>query len=596
MKTSILNLVTLLVFILLAIESKPQANSQSPQARAGILDLRQFNFHENDPLPLEGDWKIQPGLIRDWPSEVGTLIHVPGSWTGIEHNGISMPAQGTGTYFLSILLPPDSGPLALFLPEISTAFELWVNGQLVAQAGKIGEEGETVPLYKPQSLDLPVGTDTLQIMIRVANFHRWRGGLLHSPILGNQQAIAKLNTYSILEGGVIYSILTVLGFIFIGFFAFRPKEKYYLWFAVTAFLIAINVAQLTLRWGYLLLGERGWQWAYRLEYLFLFGVFVSLILMFSSFYPNLVSNNAKKRLFIFAGLEAGFVLMAPFPFVTWVEFIVLSNYLIITFGILLTIRAFRQKREAALLFLILLVASMLPWILGGAILGEPVGEIQPLHYGLAGILLSVALVLVRRSGRAFTAVEILSQDLAITNDELEKANAALAAHNRSLEEEVQKRSEQLVAIEKKTYEMELERKKRDMETLSANNLMKLKLKRNLIRELENLQKKPQDLEREIKLMTFDLKRQVATEEKIGTLQGDMDRVNSEFYTRLQKRFPKLNKTERELCAYIKLNLSSQEIADLRNTTLNSINVTRYRLRKKLGLEKGVELQAFIQTI
>ena len=64
--------------------------------------------------------------------------------------------------------------------------------------------------------------------------------------------------------------------------------------------------------------------------------------------------------------------------------------------------------------------------------------------------------------------------------------------------------------------------------------------------------------------------------------------------RLVKRFPDLKINDRKLCAYLRMGLSSKEMASLLNTSVRSIETARYRLRKKLNLETGDNLTDFIQ--
>lgn len=52
--------------------------------------------------------------------------------------------------------------------------------------------------------------------------------------------------------------------------------------------------------------------------------------------------------------------------------------------------------------------------------------------------------------------------------------------------------------------------------------------------------------------------------------------------------------EKLLCAYIKMNLLSKEIAPLMNVSLRGVEISRYRLRRKLGLEEGENLSEFLQ--
>jgi len=72
-----------------------------------------------------------------------------------------------------------------------------------------------------------------------------------------------------------------------------------------------------------------------------------------------------------------------------------------------------------------------------------------------------------------------------------------------------------------------------------------------------------------------------------------DQVHSNFLTVLKARFPGLSSTDLKLCAYLRINLSSKEIAQLMNISLKGIEVSRYRLRKKLQIGAEVNLYDFL---
>jgi hypothetical protein len=63
----------------------------------------------------------------------------------------------------------------------------------------------------------------------------------------------------------------------------------------------------------------------------------------------------------------------------------------------------------------------------------------------------------------------------------------------------------------------------------------------------------------------------------------IQQIHNSFYTNLCKEFPELTPNERKLCVFLKLNLSSKEIAQITGKSTNSIIVARYRLRSKLGI-------------
>lgn len=73
-------------------------------------------------------------------------------------------------------------------------------------------------------------------------------------------------------------------------------------------------------------------------------------------------------------------------------------------------------------------------------------------------------------------------------------------------------------------------------------------------------------------------------------------VNTEFYNKLREHHPDLTPTEQKHCALIKLNFSSKEMADLLNITLNTVHISRHRIRKKFGLERDDNLSNYIADI
>lgn len=73
-------------------------------------------------------------------------------------------------------------------------------------------------------------------------------------------------------------------------------------------------------------------------------------------------------------------------------------------------------------------------------------------------------------------------------------------------------------------------------------------------------------------------------------------IHDGFYDKLLKSHPDLSKTEMKLCAYIKLNLNTKEIAAYMNIAPASVDVARYRLRKKLNLSQDINLQKYITDL
>jgi ligand-binding sensor domain-containing protein/DNA-binding CsgD family transcriptional regulator len=72
-----------------------------------------------------------------------------------------------------------------------------------------------------------------------------------------------------------------------------------------------------------------------------------------------------------------------------------------------------------------------------------------------------------------------------------------------------------------------------------------------------------------------------------------DQVHNNFLTILKTKYPQLSPTDLKLCAYLRLNLSSKEIAHILNISLKGVEVSRYRVRKKLNLPTETNLYDFL---
>jgi DNA-binding CsgD family transcriptional regulator len=75
-----------------------------------------------------------------------------------------------------------------------------------------------------------------------------------------------------------------------------------------------------------------------------------------------------------------------------------------------------------------------------------------------------------------------------------------------------------------------------------------------------------------------------------------DLLHDDFIKKLKKRHPVLSMQELKLCAYLKMKLSTKEIAQRMRLSVRGIETGRYRLRKKMGMDDGENLAAFLEGI
>ena len=80
------------------------------------------------------------------------------------------------------------------------------------------------------------------------------------------------------------------------------------------------------------------------------------------------------------------------------------------------------------------------------------------------------------------------------------------------------------------------------------------------------------------------------------VENQVDKIHPGFLDRLQKRHPVISVNDKKLCSYIRLGLSSKEIAGLLNITSKSVEISRVRLRKKLGINAKTRLVNYLEQL
>ena len=79
-------------------------------------------------------------------------------------------------------------------------------------------------------------------------------------------------------------------------------------------------------------------------------------------------------------------------------------------------------------------------------------------------------------------------------------------------------------------------------------------------------------------------------------QMHINEQNSNFMHQLSESFPTMTDNEKRLASMLRLNLSSKEIASILNISPKSVEMNRYRLRKKLKVDPKVSLSDFIREL
>ncbi|MFZ4583017.1 MAG: triple tyrosine motif-containing protein [Paludibacter sp.] len=95
-------------------------------------------------------------------------------------------------------------------------------------------------------------------------------------------------------------------------------------------------------------------------------------------------------------------------------------------------------------------------------------------------------------------------------------------------------------------------------------------------------------------MERNIKQNIEQDKNWKRFEENFDLVYENYLKRLGESYPELNMSDKKICAYIKMDLSSKDMAPLLNMSVRSIETNRYRIRQKLSLGRDVNLSDFLQ--
>ena len=185
--------------------------------------------------------------------------------------------------------------------------------------------------------------------------------------------------------------------------------------------------------------------------------------------------------------------------------------------------------------------------------------------------------------------------------------------------EMEKRKEIELEEQKKHFEAVTSEKKREIKELKnqqlhyelrhksqelATSTMNLIRKNEMLYEvIDNINKVGQEIINKsdtsailsrLNKLERSIKQNIENDNNWKKFEENFDLVYENYLKRLGEMFPDLNVSDKKLCAYLKMDLSSKDIAPLLNMSIRSVETNRYRLRKKLNLDRDTNLSEFLQ--
>ncbi|MEM9259255.1 MAG: hypothetical protein AAGA62_06375, partial [Bacteroidota bacterium] len=155
----------------------------------------------------------------------------------------------------------------------------------------------------------------------------------------------------------------------------------------------------------------------------------------------------------------------------------------------------------------------------------------------------------------------------------------------------------ILELENENLKYGVATRERDLKRLAADNRLRTKLKRDILKQIEAINRLPAP-EKEVRLskLRSELTTTIEEQEAISQLQDQVEIINAAFEDRLREKISGITAQEIRYCSLLRLGMNNQQIAQLLNKSDATIRTYKHRITKKAGLAGRNALQLLVERL
>ncbi len=461
-------LYSLIASMLVLAGCAPPGPSTVLDARKGRFDVHKWRFASEGQLSLDGQWEFYPDTLLA-PQALAALAakrssksphvyaSVPGTFTDAGFKNI-----GKATYRLHVQLPRERGQLGLSLGYVYVAYRLYLNGALLIDNGldTLAKNPEALnaikPSLKPRKIFFNAASDSLDVVLQVANDGYYRAGIIKAPVLGLTHQIEASDETSLALNLISFGALLIMVVYHLILYYYHPRDTASLYFTLLCGIVALRTLCTDQEFIYNFIPSISFELKTKLFYITQYLILPVYFLNFRFLFPR----HTHWGLVVF-NMLAGLGFAVPILFLGYeiytrsVAFYI--GILAVDIAIILVIlwRIGLKSRDVRVLVTGLLLLSF--FVLNDALhnIGYRLTERADLaQFGMLSFFVANSFVIARRIAAALTRAEDINQNLenkvlarteeiSLKNDELRAATEAVKLQSEALAQESQKTTESI---------------------------------------------------------------------------------------------------------------------------------------------------------
>lgn len=434
-----------------------QSSPSAEDTGTPLIDLSEESLVEGGLQSLDGDWGFHWDTFLEPTEPVPApdiLVPVPGEWSSVELNDSPLPHHGFATYHLEVQLNEEdlNNSLAIYMANVSTAYELFINGESYGGQGTPADNREDmVPGNYSKVYFFETDSPILDVVIHVSDYYQRSAGLWESVHIGTaSDVMAERESNTLIQMFLLGGIF-LIGLYHLILFLIRSKDPGPLYFSILCFSIGMRTLLLRDTLIFTLIPWMPWSLAINLEYMSALMSLIFILLFLRSQLPEDMPKRVVAAAVSLMSIYLIFVAVTP----TWVfrE----TNYILYAFAVLstalavyYTIIALIKRRDGAVLYgvgMLVLFIAVANDVLYYAHIIETDGYVA---WGLLFFLFIQSIQLSRTYARSFKRSESLTMELHELNELLEtkvkQRTAELKQANNHLQKMEKSRKQLLASI------------------------------------------------------------------------------------------------------------------------------------------------------
>ncbi|MEW9123806.1 MAG: ATP-binding protein [Thermotaleaceae bacterium] len=411
----------LIILIGLSMIGGCENRMQKQRAAHGILDLSQWNFEEQGPVRLDGEWEFhwkqlyRPEAFKVDKEEFTNkdYVRVPGTWKDYNIDKKDNSGYGYATYRMQIILPVQEKVYAIRVSSIATSHKIWINGEQISMNGQIGiDQKSAVPNVTPNIIHFSSKKGTVELIIQVSNFVHRKGGIWQSLMIGESDQIRKMHDRNVFFDISLFGSILVMAFYHLSLYALRKKDPSTLYFSTFCFLIALRILLVGEKFLQLLIPQLPQEVAFKLEYLTFYLGMMIFYMSIHVLFPKEMSEVIYKGTVSMCMIYSAIVLMTSSRIYTYMltSFQMASIMFCIYLLYVISLAVLRRRDGARIILIgtiIFVIAVINDIFYYNGIIAT--GNMTPI--GLFIFIFSQSFILSARFSRAFTTIEEMSERL-----------------------------------------------------------------------------------------------------------------------------------------------------------------------------------------